>query len=36
LLTGLDNLCKGLPHAQAFVRKLLTDLDDFGSFQAMR
>jgi 5-methylcytosine-specific restriction protein B len=36
LLTDLDKACEGLPHAQAFVRKLLTDLDDFGSFHAMR
>lgn len=36
LLTGLDKACEGLPLAQAFVRKLLADLDDFGSFQAMR
>ncbi len=36
LLTGLDKACKGLPRAQAFVQKLLADLDDFGSFQAMR
>lgn len=36
LLTGLDKTCDGLPRAQAFVRRLLTDLDDFGSFQAMR
>lgn len=36
LLTGLDKACAGLPRAQAFIRKLLTDLDDFGSFQAMR
>ncbi len=36
LLTGLDKACEGLPRAQAFVRRLLTDLDDFGSFQAMR
>jgi hypothetical protein len=36
LLTGLDKACQGLPRAQAFVRKLLADLDDFGSFQAMR
>ena len=36
LLTGLDKACAGLPRAQAFVRRLLTDLDDFGSFQAMR
>lgn len=36
LLTDLDKSCDGLPRAQAFVRKLLTDLNDFGSFQAMR
>jgi hypothetical protein len=36
LLTGLDKACAGLPLAQAYIRKLLGDLDDFGSFQAMR
>ncbi len=36
LLTGLDKACAGLPRSQAFVRRLLADLDDFGSFQAMR
>jgi 5-methylcytosine-specific restriction protein B len=36
LLTGLDKACEGLPRAQAFLRRLLTDLDEFGSFQAMR
>lgn len=36
LLTSLDKACEGLPRAQAYVRKLLADLDDFGSFQAMR
>lgn len=36
LLTSLDKACTGLPRAQAYVRKLLGDLDDFGSFQAMR
>lgn len=36
LLTSLDKACDGLPRAQAFLRKLLADLDDFGSFQAMR
>jgi MoxR-like ATPase len=36
LLTGLDKLCAGLPKAQAYLRRLLTDLDDYGSFQAMR
>ncbi|MCF1183578.1 hypothetical protein L0E83_09030 [Marichromatium gracile] len=36
LLTSLDKICDGLPYAQAFVRRLLADLDDFGFFQAMR
>lgn len=36
LLTSLEKACTGLPRAQAYVRKLLGDLDDFGSFQAMR
>lgn len=36
LLTSLDKACEDLPRAQAFVRRLLADLDDFGSFQAMR
>ena len=36
LLTGLGKACAGLPLAQAYVQKLLGDLDDFGSFQAMR
>jgi 5-methylcytosine-specific restriction enzyme B len=36
LLTELETACLGLPRAQAFVRKLLSDLDDFGSFHAMR
>lgn len=36
LLTSLDKASAGLPRAQAYVRKLLGDLDDFGSFQAMR
>lgn len=36
LLNSLDKACTGLPRAQAYVRKLLGDLDDFGSFQAMR
>ena len=36
LLSRLIKVCEGLPRAQAFVRKLQTDLDDFGSFQAMR
>jgi 5-methylcytosine-specific restriction protein B len=36
LLKGLNKICDGLPRAQGFIRKLLSDLDDFGSFQAMR
>lgn len=36
LLASLDKACSGLPRAQAYVRKLLGDLDEFGSFQAMR
>ncbi|MHA6909487.1 McrB family protein [Ralstonia pseudosolanacearum] len=36
LLTNLDKACAGLPRAQEYVRKLISDLDDFGSFQAMR
>jgi hypothetical protein len=36
LLTGLEKACEGLPRAQAFVGKLVSDLNDFGSFQAMR
>jgi hypothetical protein len=36
LLTGLDKACTGLPHAQAYIKKQMSDLDDFGSFQAMR
>ncbi len=36
LLNHLDQSCEGLPRAQAFIRALLNDLDEFGSFQAMR
>lgn len=36
LLTRLEKICSDLPRAQAFVERLLADLDDFGSFQAMR
>ena len=36
LLTSLQKACEGLPRAREYVRKLLDDLDDFGSFQAMR
>lgn len=36
LLSSLEKACDGLPRAKSFVQKLLADLDDFGSFQAMR
>lgn len=36
LLDSLLKTCDGLPRAQAFVRKLQADLDEYGSFQAMR
>lgn len=36
LLNVLEKACAGMPRAQEFLRKLLSDLDDFGSFQAMR
>jgi 5-methylcytosine-specific restriction enzyme B len=36
LLTGIGQRCKGLVQASAMVERLLNDLDEFGSFQAMR
>ncbi len=36
LLDSLLNACDGLPKTQALVRKLQTELDEYGSFQAMR
>lgn len=36
LLIELDKACDGMPHSQAVLRRLLSDLDEFGSFQAMR
>ena len=36
LLTGLQKTLGGLPRSQAFIARLLTDLDEFGSFQASR
>ncbi|MGL0787960.1 McrB family protein [Xanthomonas translucens] len=36
LLTALEKACEGLPSARAYVRRLMDDLDEFGSFQAMR
>lgn len=36
LLTGLQKTLYGLPRSQAFIARLIVDLDDFGSFQASR
>lgn len=36
LLNSLEKTCDGHPRAKAFVRRLINDLDEFGSFQAMR
>jgi hypothetical protein len=36
LLTGLAAALEGLPRAQAFLARLIADLDEFGSFQASR
>lgn len=36
LLTGLSKALSGLPRSQAFLTRLLNDLDEFGSFQASR
>ena len=36
LLTGLQKALVGLPRSQAFIARLITDLDEFGSFQASR
>lgn len=36
LLTALGRACEGLPRAHTYVQDLLSDLDEFGSFQAMR
>jgi hypothetical protein len=36
LLDSLLKTCEGLPRAQGFVRKLQADLDEYGSFRAMR
>ncbi|MGE6287796.1 McrB family protein [Aeromonas media] len=36
LLIALEKACEGLPLAQKYIRRLLSDLDEFGSFQAMR
>jgi 5-methylcytosine-specific restriction protein B len=36
LLKGLENICQGLPRTQVYLQRLLGDLNDYGSFQAMR
>jgi hypothetical protein len=36
LLTGLQKTLGGLPRSQAFIARLVADLDEFGSFQASR
>lgn len=36
LLNALNRICSGLPYAQKYINRLLSDLDEFGSFQAMR
>lgn len=36
LLTDLGKALSGLPRSQAFLARLTTDLDEFGSFQASR
>ncbi|MGI4811757.1 MAG: McrB family protein, partial [Janthinobacterium lividum] len=36
LLTGLQKALVGLPRSQAFLAHLVSDLDEFGSFQASR
>lgn len=36
LLDGLLKACDGLPRAQAYLRRLQADLDEYGSFRAMR
>ena len=36
LLSELLRVLDGLPHATAFLQKLITDLDEYGSFQAGR
>jgi 5-methylcytosine-specific restriction protein B len=36
LLNGIGKACEKLPRSKAFVQRLLQDLEEFGSFQAMR
>jgi len=36
LLNALEKVCEGLPRSTQYLRRLKDDLDEFGSFQAMR
>lgn len=36
LLSSLEKICSGLPRTQRYITNLLADLDEYGSFQAMR
>lgn len=36
LLSAIDKTCEDLPRSRVYIRKLLSDLEEFGSFQAMR
>jgi 5-methylcytosine-specific restriction enzyme B len=36
LLEGIDKACEPLPRSRALVQHLMRDLEEFGSFQAMR
>ena len=36
MLTELRKALAGLPRSEAFLDRLLSDLDEFGSFQAAR
>lgn len=36
LLNALAESCESLPRAHAFISRLMNDLDEYGSFQAMR
>jgi 5-methylcytosine-specific restriction protein B len=36
LLTSLEKVCQELPRTRVYLQKLLGDLNDYGSFQAMR
>lgn len=36
LLNALEKVCHGLPRSSQYIKRLKDDLDEFGSFQAMR